>query len=122
MARKLSPRRLEAALGVLLPHRGLVVIEPYLGGAANRRIYGPAVTVERAQIVDAARLSGDQYDKETAIAATVFFERSAVEEIPTPEARVTIWAGTADERQAHVEVCGRYQHPNITDILEVKLR
>lgn len=122
MGRGLPPRRLEAALTALLPHKELVVIEPYLGGAANRRIYGPPVTIRRAQIVDAARLSGDQYDKETAIAATVYLERSAVDEIPTPEARVTIWAGTADERQAHVEVCGRYQHPNITDILEVKLR
>jgi hypothetical protein len=122
MGRPLSPRRLERALARLLCHRGLVTIEPYAGGAANRRIYGPAVSVKRALIADAARLTGDQYDKETTVNATVYFERSAVAEVPSPESRVTIWAGTPDERTAHVEVCGRYQHPELTDLLEVKLR
>lgn len=122
MGRGVSPRRVERALGELLCHRDLVTVAPYLGGGANGRSYGAAVPVKRALIVDGAELRGDQYDKDAAITAIVYVERSALAEIPAPETRVTIWAGTADARDAHVDSCTRYQHPNITDLLEVKLR
>lgn len=121
MGRRLSPRRLEAALEALLPHQELVVVEPYLGGGANGRHYGDPVTLERAQILDDVKLIRDQYDAETKLSALVYFERRLLAEIPTPETRVTIWAGTPDERIAYVEGCGRYQHPDIADILEVRL-
>ncbi len=121
MARRLSKHRLEQALEILLPHRELVTIEPYLGGGANGRTYGEPVTIPRAQIIDDIKLIRDQYDAETSINALVYLERSALSEIPTPETRVTIWAGTPDAREAHVESCGRYQHPEIADLLEVRL-
>lgn len=121
MGRRLSKRRLEAALEVLLPHRDLVVVEQYLGGGANGRHYGAPVTLARAQILDNVKLIRDQYDAETKLSAIVYLERHLLAEIPTPETRVTIWAGTDDERVAYVEGCGRYQHPDITDILEVRL-
>ncbi|WP_449277998.1 hypothetical protein [Leucobacter sp. GX24907] len=120
--RRLSPQRLERALKVLLPHRELVTVEPYLGGGANGRSYGPAVTLPRAQIVEDIKLIRDQYDAETAITALVYFERKNLAEIPTPETRVTIWAGTPDAREAHVDSCVRHEHPDITDLVEVRLR
>lgn len=119
--RRLSPRRLEHALEVLLPHKNLVVVEPYLGGGANGRHYSPPVTLARAQILDDVKLIRDQYDSETKLSAIVYLERDLLDAAPTPETRVTIWAGTADERVAYVEGCGRYEHPNITDLLEVRL-
>ncbi len=122
MGRGISPRRVERALDELLCHKNLVTVDPYLGGGPNGRAYAAAVPVKRALIVDATKLRGDQYDKDAAITATVYVERSALAEVPTPETRVTIWAGTPDERSAHVELCGRYEHPQITDLLEVKLR
>ena len=121
MARRISQRRIEKALEQLLFHRDLVVVEPYEGGGANGRIYGEPVTIVRAQIVDDVKLIRDQYDAETNLSAIIYFERSALERIPTPETRVTIWAGTPEAREAHVERCGRYQHPDIADLLEVRL-
>ena len=121
MARRIPKRRIEKALNTLLFHRDLVTVEPYLGGGANGRVYGDPVTIERAQIIDDVKLIRDQYDSETKLAAIVYIERSALEHIPTPETRVTIWAGTGEERHAHVEGCGRYHHPDIADLLEVRL-
>lgn len=121
MGRRLSKRRLEAALEALLPHKELVVVEPYLGGGANGRAYGPPVVLDRAQIIDDVKLIRDQYDAETKLSAIVYLERRLLAEIPSPETRVTIWAGTPEKRVAYVEGCGRYQHPDIADILEVRL-
>lgn len=106
----------------LLPHQELVKVEPYLGGGAGGRSYGTPVTIKRAQIIDDVELLRDQYDADTIITALVYLERSELTEIPTPETKVTIWAGTGDERVAHVVKCGRYQHPKIADLLEVRLR
>lgn len=121
MGRRFSPRRLEQALEVLLPHRDLVVVEPYLGGGANGRSYAAPVMLKRAQIIDDVRLIRDQYDAETKLSAIVYLERALLAEIPTPETRVTIWAGTTDQRVAYVDGCGRYEHPDIADLLEVRL-
>lgn len=108
--------------GKLLPHRGLVIVEPYLGGGANGRSYGPPVTIRRAQIDDSVEKTGDQYDAETVGPATVYFETRETGELLPPESRVTIWAGTPFERTGTVESCGRSEHPQIADFLEVKLR
>lgn len=121
MARRISKQRIEKALATLLFHRGLVTVEPYEGGGANGRSYGDPVTIARAQIVDDVKLIRDQYDAETNLSAIVYLERSALAKIPTPETRVTIWAGTPEAREAHVVQCGRYQHPDIADLLEVRL-
>ncbi|UOQ58099.1 hypothetical protein MUN78_04435 [Leucobacter allii] len=107
---------------MLLPHRGLVVVEPYLGGAANRRIFGPPATIERALIVDSDELVRDQYDAEVVASTTIYLERAATGDLPAPETRVTVRAGTADERVVHVIRCDRYEHPDIADLLEVRLR
>jgi hypothetical protein len=108
--------------GKLLPHRRLVKVEPYEGGAANGRAYGPPVTVERALIVDSDELVRDQYDTETISTTTIYLERAALANIPVPETRVTVRAGTQDERETHVIRCDRYEHPRIADLLEVRLR
>lgn len=108
--------------GKMFPHRRLVVIEEYLGGGANGRSYGPPQTIPRAYIVDADEIVRDQYDAETTSTTTVYLERSAVARIPAPETRVTVRAGTADERVAHVIRCTRHDHPKIADLLEVRLR
>ncbi|WP_336653305.1 MULTISPECIES: hypothetical protein [unclassified Leucobacter] len=108
--------------GKLLPHRGLVIVEPHLGGGANGRAYGPPITVARAQIVDVRAKAGDQYDGQRIATGTVYFERSALAEIPPLESRVTLWAGTSDESTGTVEAVTRYEHPRIADLLEVKLR
>lgn len=108
--------------GKLLPHRGLVIVEPYLGGGANGRAYGPPITITRAQINDETAKTGDQYDAETIATATVYFETRELSAPLPPESRVTIWAGTPHERTASVESCARKQHPRIADFLEVKLR
>lgn len=108
--------------GKMLPHRRLVVVEPYLGGGANGRSYGPPVTVERALIIDSDELVRDQYDTETISTTTVYLERSALAQIPVPETRVTVRAGTPDVRETHVIRCDRYEHPRIADLLEVRLR
>lgn len=121
MVRRISKHRIEKALDQLLFHRDLVVVEPYKGGGANGRSYGEPVSIARAQIIDDVTLIRDQYDAETSTTAIVYLERSALVDIPTPETRVMIWAGTPDEREAHVERCGRYQHPEIADLLEVRL-
>ncbi|MHA3724323.1 hypothetical protein ACXR2T_10630 [Leucobacter sp. HY1910] len=107
--------------GKLLPHRDLVTVEPYLGGGANGRHYGPPVTVRRALIVDADQLVRDQYDAEVSSGTTLYFERHELAELPSPETRVTVRAGTADERVTHVIRCARYDHPRIADLLEVSL-
>ncbi|QIK64151.1 hypothetical protein G7068_13790 [Leucobacter viscericola] len=117
----MSKRRMERTLNALLPHRELVTVTPYLGGGANGRVYGTPVTLKRAQILDDIKLIRDQYDKETSITAVVYCERSELEDIPIPETRVTIWAGTRDQRDAHVESAGRYEHPEFVDLLEVRL-
>lgn len=98
------------------------MVHQFKGGTAGGRSYGTAETVKRALIVDDAELLRDQYDAETLITALIYFERSEVEKIPVPETKVIIWAGTADERTAYVVKCGRYQHPRIADLLEVRLR
>lgn len=121
MGRRLSKRRLERALEVLLPHKELVDVEPYLGGGADGRLYDDPVRVPRALILDDVQLIRDQYDSETELSAIIYLERKALAEIPTPETRVTIWAGTPDERTATVDACGRYEHPDIADLLEVRL-
>lgn len=108
--------------GRLLPHRRLVIIEPYLGGGANGRAYGPPVTIARALIVDTDEVVRDQYDAEVIVSTSVYFERTTLDDLPTPETRVTVRAGTPDERIAYVVRCSRYEHPSITDLLEVKLR
>lgn len=107
--------------GKLLPHRRLVHVEPYLGGGANGRSYGAPEVVERALIVDSDVLVRDQYDAEVNSATTIYFERSEVSEIPTPETRITVRAGTPDQRVSHVIRCDRYEHPKIADLLEVRL-
>lgn len=122
MGRRLSRRRLEQALDALLPHKRLVVVEPYEGGGANGRGYGTAETIKRAQIVDSDELVRDQYDAEVISTTTVYLERSAVQAIPCPETRVIVRAGTEDERTAYVIRCDRYEHPDIADLLEVRLR
>lgn len=106
----------------LLPHRDLVTVEQFKGGAAGGRSYAGPHTVGRALIIDDVELLRNQYDSDTALTAVVYFERSEVADVPSPETKVTIWAGTDDERTAHVVKCGRYQHPQIADLLEVKLR
>ncbi|WP_449281251.1 hypothetical protein [Leucobacter sp.] len=108
--------------GKLLPHRRLVVVEPYLGGGADGRSYGAPVTIRRALIIDSDELVRDQYDVEVIASTTVYLERAELAEIPTPETRVTVRAGTADERTVHVIRCDRYEHPSIADLLEVRLR
>lgn len=108
--------------GKLLPHRGLVVVEPYLGGGAQGRIYGNPVVIKRAFIDDDEKILRDQYDVETVLTGTVFFTRDELKTIPVPETRVMIWVGTPDERSAVVDSVARYHHPRIADLLEVKLR
>lgn len=105
----------------LLPHRRLVTVEPYLGGGANGRSYGTAETVERALIIDSDVLVHDQYDAEVNSSTTIYLERSELTTLPTPETRVTVRAGTPDERVSHVIRCDRYEHPRIADLLEVRL-
>lgn len=107
--------------GRLLPHRNLVVIEPYLGGGANGRSFGPANTITRAQISDKTSLVRDQYDKEVTSATTLYFETNELSMHPPVESRVTIWAGTAHERVTHIVAVSRYEHPSVADFLEVKL-
>lgn len=106
----------------LLPHRNLVTVEQFQGGTAGGRSYAAPVTLKRALIIDDVELLRDQYDSETILTAVIYFERSEVVDIPSPETKVTIWAGTDDQRVAHVVKCGRYQHPKIADVLEVRLR
>lgn len=122
MVRRLSTARKERALRTLLTHKNLVVVEPYLGGGANGRGYGDPITLKRALIVDGEEVIRDQYDAETVSTATVFLERSLLAEIPVPETRVTIWFGTEDEREGFVVRCNRHHHPDIADLVEVKLR
>lgn len=107
--------------GKLLPHRRLVVVEPYEGGGADGRSYGAAETVDRSLIIDTDVLVRDQYDAEVNSSTTIYFERSELSALPTPETRVTVRAGTADERETHVIRCDRYEHPRIADLLEVRL-
>lgn len=122
MGRGLSKHRLEKALQALLPHRNLVRVHPYKGGGSGGRVYGPPEMPTRALIVDDAELIRDQYDAETIINAIVYLERGEVTDIPVPETKLTLWAGTDDEREAYVVKCGRFEHPQIADVLEVKLR
>lgn len=105
----------------LLPHRRLVTVEPYLGGGANGRSYGTPEPVERALIIDSDVLVRDQYDAEVNSSTTVYFERAELTALPTPETRITVRAGTPDERISHVIRCDRYEHPRIADLLEVRL-
>ncbi|MFA5608309.1 MAG: hypothetical protein WDA07_14220 [Leucobacter sp.] len=108
--------------GKLLPHRDLVKVDTYKGGGAGGRVYTGQTTVKRALIIDDVQLIRDQYDAETVLSAIVYLERGEIAAIPEPETKVTIWAGTTDERTAYVVKCGRYQHPKIADLLEVRLR
>lgn len=108
--------------GKLLPHRNLVKVDKYEGGGAGGRVYAGTTTVKRALILDDVDLIRDQYDAETTLSAIVYFHRDEVEALPEPETKVTIWADTPNERNAFVVKCGRYHHPKITDLLEVKLR
>ena len=121
MGRGVSQCRVERALDELLCHRDLVKVEPYLGGGANGRAYGAEVEIRRALIVDADELVRDQYDSEVKSATTVYLERSALAAIPIPDTRVTVRAGTVDERTTHVIRCDRHEHPEIVDLLEVRL-
>lgn len=105
----------------ILPHRRMVVIENYEGGGANGRTFGAPELVERALIIDSDVLVRDQYDAEVNSATTIYFERSEVDSLPTPETRVTVRPGTKDERVSHVIRCDRHEHPDIADLLEVRL-
>lgn len=105
----------------LLPHHNLVVVEPYLGGGANGRSFGPAETVEWSQIDDKTVLVRDQYDKETVSSTTVYFETDALSTLPPLESRVTVWQGLPGERDTHIVAISRRMHPRIADFLEVRL-
>lgn len=108
--------------GKLLPHRNLVKVDTYKGGGAGGRVYDGQTTIKRALIIDDVDLIRDQYDAETTLSAIIYFHRDEVVTRPEPETRIIIWAGTPDERTAYVVKCGRYHHPKITDLLEVRLR
>lgn len=116
MRRRGIPRR-------AVPHRDLVTVEPLTGNGAAGRSYGPRFTIGRAQIVDGLALQGTQYEKESNVSGVVYCDRAELgADLPFPDSRVTIWAGTPEQRFANVKRCERYEHPEIADLVVMVLR
>ncbi len=89
------------------PHA--ILLRPYRGQSSSGPVYGPAREI-RAFAEDERKLVLDRTGAEVISESQVHVDFA--EDVPTGSL-VTVWPGTAGEREARVIVTSRHHHPTV---------
>lgn len=99
----------------LLPHT--VTVRPFQGTGPYGDVFGEA-TVHQAFVDDRRRLVVSASGEEVISETTVHTDPDVAS---PPGSRITVWAGTPNERTARVITASRYEHPGSWSHLEIAL-
>lgn len=90
----------------LMPHR--ISFKPYMGQGPNGKVWGEPVPVDRSYVEDKVQVVRTRDGVETT--SNTFIVVDPVWDVPE-ESLITVWPGTAREREAGVLTTAFYQHP-----------